>query len=147
MAHLRKQLRDRAVADLTGLATTGSKIYASRVYPLTTANLPGLCVYTREESVEVTTINSPRTLIRELALIVEGYAASTTVLDDTLDQIALEVEKALAADITLNNLAKTIKLQSVDAEYSDEGEQPVGIIRLTYAVEYAALENNPEATN
>ena len=85
--------------------------------------------------------------MRELTLIVEGYAASTTVLDDTLDQIALEVEKALAADITLNNLAKTTKLQSVDAEYSDEGEKPVGIIRLTYAIEYAALENNPEATN
>ena len=34
MAHLRKQIRDDVVTTLTGLSTTGSKVYASRVYPI-----------------------------------------------------------------------------------------------------------------
>ena len=52
MAHLRKQIRDNVVTALTGLSTTGSRVYASRVYP----NLPGLCVYTKSESVEILTM-------------------------------------------------------------------------------------------
>lgn len=144
MAHLRKQLRDRAITDLTGLTTTGSNVYASRVYPMASGNLPGICVYTRDESIEVSTIVPPRTQMRELRLVIEGYAVSTTVLDDTLDQIALEVEEAMAGDITMNGLAKTIRLQSVEADYSDEGERPAGMVRLIYVIEYAAVENDLE---
>ena len=34
MAHLRKQIRDNVVTALTGLSTTGSRVYGSRVYPM-----------------------------------------------------------------------------------------------------------------
>jgi hypothetical protein len=47
LAHLRKQIRDNVVTALTGLSTTGSRVYGSRVYPMAAANLPGLCVYAR----------------------------------------------------------------------------------------------------
>lgn len=46
-AVLRKQIRDNVVTTLTGLSTTGSRVYASRVYPMAAANLPGLCVYAK----------------------------------------------------------------------------------------------------
>ena len=51
MAHLRKQIRDNFVTALTSLSTTGSRVYASRVYPMAAANLPGLCVYAKSEEV------------------------------------------------------------------------------------------------
>jgi len=82
--------------------------------------------------------------MRELQLVIDGYAVATSNLDNTLDQIALEVEEAMAGDVTLNSLAKTIVLQSVDADYSDEGERPAGMVRLLYVIEYAALENDLE---
>ena len=31
--HVRQQIRERIATDLTGLTTTGSKVYQSRVYP------------------------------------------------------------------------------------------------------------------
>jgi hypothetical protein len=96
LAHLRKQIRDNVVTALTGLSTTGSKVYASRAYPMAAANLPGLCVYARSEEVETTTITRPRTQFRTLTLTVEGFAVATPGLDNTLDAISLEVEEGLA---------------------------------------------------
>ena len=106
MAHLRKQIRDNVVTALTGLSTTGSRVYASRVYPMAAANLPGLCVYAKSEEVETTTITRPRTQLRTLTLSVEGFAVATSGLDNTLDAISLEVEEALAADPSRSSLAK-----------------------------------------
>jgi len=68
LAHLRKQIRDNVVTVLTGLSTTGSRVYASRVYPMAAANLPGLCVYTKSESVEILTMTPPRSQLRTLSL-------------------------------------------------------------------------------
>ncbi len=94
MAHLRKQIRDNVVTALTGLSTTGSRVYASRVYPMAAAKLPGLCVYAKSEEVETTTTTRPRTQLRTLTLSVEGFAVATSGLDNTLDAISLEVEEA-----------------------------------------------------
>ena len=144
MAHLRKQIRDNVVTALTGLSTTGSKVYASRVYPMAAANLPGLCVYARSEEVETTTITRPRTQFRTLTLSVEGFVVATSGLDNALDAISLEVEEALAVDPSRSNLAKDTRVETIEAEYVDEGEQPVGTIRIDVAVEYAALETDLE---
>jgi len=40
--HLHKQIRAALVTKLTGLATSGARVYANRLYPLDSANLPGL---------------------------------------------------------------------------------------------------------
>ena len=40
--HLHKQIRDALVTKLTGLTTSGARVYANRLYPLDSANLPGL---------------------------------------------------------------------------------------------------------
>ena len=64
MAHVRKQIRDNIVTTLTGLATTGSNVYRTRVYPLAENKLPGLAIYTDTEEVEVQTINPPRTQVQ-----------------------------------------------------------------------------------
>jgi hypothetical protein len=130
LAHLRKQIRDNVVTALTGLSTTGSRVYASRVYPMAAANLPGLCVYAKTEEVETTTITRPRTQFRTLTLSVEGFVVATSGLDNTLDAISLEVEEALAIDPSRSNLAKDTRVESIEAEYVDDGEQPVGTIRI-----------------
>ena len=95
MAHIRKLIRDNIETTLTGLATTGSNVFGSRVYPIQSARMPGLCVYTSSETIEAQTIKPPRGLIRSLEVSVEAYVESATA-DDVLDQIAAEVEAAMA---------------------------------------------------
>ena len=47
--HLRQQIRERIGTTLTGLSTTGSNVYQSRVYQLEDSNLPALLIYTKSD--------------------------------------------------------------------------------------------------
>ena len=142
--HLRRQIRERAATTLTGLSSTGSNVFQSRFYPMESAGLPGLCIYTKDETAEISVMGATRTVQRDLDLVVEGYAKTATNLDDTLDQIGKEIEVAMAGDIDLNSLADDSYLSSVETSYSAEGETPVGIIRYNYSVIYSNAENAPD---
>jgi hypothetical protein len=142
--HLRQQIRTRVVTLLTGLTTTGARVYASRIYPMADANLPGLTIYAAEETADIATLATPRRSQRELSLIVEGRAKAITGLDNTLDTICTEVEKALAADPSLNGLANDQWLTRTSMELSGDGEQPVGVVTLEYTIRYDVAENTPD---
>ena len=144
MSHVRQQLRERAATTLTGLSTTGSKVYQSRVYPLGNSNLPGLLIYTKSEDSETVTMSGARTLLRNLSLVIEGYVKAVSNYDDTVDTIAKEVETAMGNDVTLNGLAKNSYLESTEIQYDGEGEKPVAVVSLTYSVEYMTKENAPQ---
>ena len=142
--HLRRRIRERAASTLGSLSTTGSMVYQSRIYPMETASLPGLCIYTNDESVDIASIGSTRTLFRELNLMVEGYASASSNLEDALDQIGMEVEVAMSGDIKLNNLAMDSRLTNVEVSLSGEESSSTGVIRYTYLVTYQNAENTPD---
>ena len=144
MAHLRQSIRERIATDVSGLSTTGSNVFQSRVYPVEDGSLPCLLVYTTSEESEVDTMESPRQMKRLLNVIVQGVVGATTP-DDTLDTISKEVEVAIAGDVTINSLAKNSFLSSTEIEYNAEGAKPIGIVRLNYVVEYRNLDNAPES--
>ena len=147
MAHVRKQIRDAVVAAVTGLTTTGSNVFRNRVYPIEQANLPGLCVFTRTEAVVFDTMTLARSIARNLEIMIEAYVVGTANYDNTLDQIAVEVEEALAADVTLGGLAKDVMVTAFEADFSGDGEQPVAIGRFTVMVEYRTKENDVETAS
>ena len=143
MAHARQTIREQVGTTLTGLATTGSNVYQSRVYPLQESNLPALLIYTKEESSEAIVMGSNRVIQRELTLAVEAYVKTNSNSDDTIDTIAEEVETAIGADSTLNNKAKDVFLVSTDINYVGEGENPVAVATLNFLVSYCTDENDP----
>ena len=143
--HLRRQIRERAATTLTGLTTTGSNVFQSRVYPMESAGLPGLCIYTTEETVEMQSMGGTRNVSRDLTLIVEGYATDSANVDDTLDQIGKEIEVAMSGDITLNDLAQDSYLSSVEITLSGDGSTGIGKITHSYLVVYQNAENAPDA--
>ena len=144
MAHLRQSIRERIATDVTGLTTTGSNVFQSRVYPIEDSKLPCLLVYTTSEDSEVTEMASPRPMTRTLNVVVQGVVGATTP-DDTLDLISKEVEVALAGDVTINSLANNSFLSSTEIEFNAEGAKPIGTVILNYIVEYRNLDNNPES--
>jgi hypothetical protein len=144
MAHVRKQIRDAIITALTGLSTTGSNVFRSRIYPLESNKIPGLCVFSKSEATTFDTLTRPRSINRVLEIGVEAYVKATSDYDNTLDTIAVEVEEAIASDVTLGNLAKDTQVTSFEADFSGEGEQPVAIGRFTVEVIYRTLENDVE---
>jgi len=142
--HIRQQIREKIGTTLTGLTTTGSNVYESRVYPLENTNLPALIIYTKSETSEPIVIGTQRLMSRELSVVVEGYAKATSNFDDTIDTISKEVEAAIAADRTLDGLAKDTYLESTEIEFNAEGEKPLGYVSLTFLTNYYVKENAPD---
>lgn len=145
MAHVRKQIRDNIVTTLTGLTTTGSRVYRTRVYPLGESKLPGLGIYTDTEEIEIQTINPPRTQLRTLTVTVDAFVKGVSNFDNDLDTICEEVEEALAADITRGGLAKDTRVTGFESDFSGEGDQPVANGKISVTVQYVTLENAVDA--
>ena len=142
--HIRQQIRERAGTVLTGLTTTGSNVFQTRVYPLENTNLPALVIYTKDETSEPIVVSTNRLMSRELELIIEVYVKQTSNFDDEIDKICKEVEIAISADTTLNGLAKDCYLQSTSIEYNTEGEQPLSYAVLTFLTNCYVQENAPD---
>ena len=143
MTHVRQQIRERVGTVVTGLSTTGSNVFQSRVYPLQDVNLPALLVYSTTEDSEADVIGTALSTNRIVNIVIEGYVKATTDFDDTVDTICEEVETALANDRTLNGLAKFSQLTGTEINYNGEGETPVGVVTLTYQVQYRTATNAP----
>jgi hypothetical protein len=142
--HVRQQIREHVGTILTGLTSTGDRVYQSRVWPLNADTMPALLVYTTTETSETDTMGPTLTLNRELVLIVEAYVRNITVYDDLIDTICSEIEVAMAADRTLGGLAKFSFLSGTDISYNGEGEQPVSIVTLEFAIQYRTAVNAPD---
>lgn len=141
--HLHRQIREAVETLLTGLTTTGARVYANRLQPMADANLPGLRVFMDDEECEQLTIHTPVVQDRRLTMIVECCAKDATSLDDTLDASSNEVEVALASGITLNG--KVLPCVYTGMQFDDAlSDKPVGIKRLRFFVTYSAASNAPD---
>lgn len=144
MAHVRQQIRDRVASIITASATlVKRRVYKSRIYPLTEGNLPAVTVYTGQEVSSLQTIGS-RTLMRNLDVAVDVYVRVTENFDRDVDNIAVQIEEAIANDFTINGLAKEAVLTGTDIDFSGDTEQPVGIARLTFSIRYITAINDVE---
>lgn len=141
--HLHKQIRDALVTKLTGLATSGARVYANRLAMLPDALAPTLLITLDEESVTGSTVSAPAMLERELRLTVAAVAKASSALDDTLDQMSKEVETALAAGITV--ASRTLDVFYAGMSFTDEqSDKPVGIKRMNFTIPFSAMTNAPD---
>jgi len=142
--HVRKQIRSAVETLVTGLTTTGTRVFASRVYPLEAADLPGINLYVEDETVETGSLPAPRGQDRVLLLHIETHAQHLSTLDDQLDTSAKEIEGAMSADITVGGLAKSVDLIGTEFDLTGDANKPTGCARLKYAITYATRENAPD---
>lgn len=136
MAHVRKAIRDRFISTLTsGVSLVSSRVFGSRVYAVTDAELPAITVYTGSETSDRLSMGLSD-LTRELSVEVDAYVKATDTFDDSVDAISVQIEEAIGGDFTVNGLAKHAFLVSTDINFSGEAEQPIGIAKLTFNVRY-----------
>lgn len=144
--HLRKRIRAAVVASgvLGNLTTTETRVYASRVADMQSANLPGLRIYTPEEQIEPVSMGEGRIRHHSLTLIVEACVKSNTTPDDTVDQICKEVQMALDANQTLGGLCKWIELRSFEQQLDGESDKTICMGRMTFEVFYVTAQSAPD---
>lgn len=134
--HARTQIRNALATLLTGLTTTGPRVFKSRTWPTRPGDYPALLIYAQggassaddEGDVQV------RQLERVERLVVEGLVRVTgEEPDDLLDAIALEVERQVATDETLGDLVDPMELQATALNVALHGEARIGVVKLSFA--------------
>jgi hypothetical protein len=144
MTHVRRQIRDTAVTAATGLTTTGSRVFSTRLFPLGQADLPCWVVSTDgDEAAQIITIGTTPKLERSLALEFNGFARAIADLDDTLDGMCAELEAVIVPSAF--SMVKEMWLESTEFQVSaDELDNLFGVVTLTYRVIYHVNQGAPE---
>jgi hypothetical protein len=146
MTHRAETIVATVTTKVTGLATTGARVFRGREYPLEAAGLPGLLVYLGPDE---PVAEYSQTLIDSLLTIhILGVVKSITEqVDTTLNRIREEVAVALQADYTqgLSFVLDTREGESEEPDISNEGEQPAASLRLTWRFLYRRSRLNPGA--
>lgn len=137
MPHQRKLIREAVKAALVAAGTAAAdRVFETRLVPWRTAQLPAISVYSRSED-GITVESEPRVLRRPLSLVIEGVVIANQDVDDALDALSLEIERAMHADPTLGDVCGDSYLASVELGMMDvEGARPMGAVQLVYAVTY-----------
>lgn len=143
MAHQRKLIRDAVKAALIAEGTdAGTRVINNRtgVWPIRLLEQgPACSVYAVEEAVIPDSKNtSPKKLSRILTLAIEGavLAAPAGDVDDAIDELALQIERAMHRDQTFGDTCGKSTLTGTLIEITTEGETEIGNVRLAYDVEY-----------
>ena len=143
MAHIRKQIRDAVKARLTGLPTTGPRVFPSLVYPLEDKELPAIRIYTIRDIPTVVAQGKPRKMQRGVQVVVEGVVKVNQSIEDELDEIGVEVEAALSGQ-ELRGLVKELTLEEATESLTMEGERQAGLLRMVFLAVLYIAENDPQ---
>lgn len=139
---IRNKIRDLLIAGNTAAA---DKVFANRVVPIQEDELPCITVYTNGETAEIYN-TAPRELERRLSVVVEIANKVEETIDESLDDLAKEVEYILDQDDTVGGTASDIVYQGSDLAIRDEGENLIGALRLTYEVKYYTYQGKDPET-
>ena len=143
MAHVRTTIRQAFVDTLKGHTVADDKVFDSRMYTIDESSLPSIIIFSNNEEILTTTIGLPRLQNRTLKITVECYGKATTGVNKLMDDLALEVEQLIYNNQPLKKLCKDYKLESTDMHLNSNGDKPVAVASLVFAVLYLTKENNP----
>lgn len=147
--HVRRQIREAFATRVTGLTTTGARVFQSRVFNLDAADLPALKIYTEVEDIQdqegISYPSQPDLQHRTILLRCEAVAKANADMDDTLDLMCSEVETAVSVDPALGGLAKIkCNLISTDIGLDGSTDKVVGRAVMSWRVVVLTMSNAPD---
>jgi len=146
MAHVRTQIRNAIAALCAGLPSTADRVFTSRLHPLSPAELPALRIHVDDEQILLDIVHSPAMLERTCTVRIECCSRDLESLDDTLDEMAKEVEHAIAGDSSLGGLLNgALTPDGIEIERDGEGDAPIGVLTLRYLAVYDVMNNAVDA--
>ena len=135
MTTKRESILDEIKSTLAGTTNVGTRIYRSKVTPLSRGETPALVIEPINDSPE-SSFSLPRldwSLSVRISVIVRG-----DVPDEVADPIVQSLHSKLMADLTLDGNAIDIQPGNVSFEMVDS-DQPAGVIGCEYVVRYRTL--------
>ena len=149
--HVRTQIREAVVTEVTGLTTTGTKVHDSRVWIFEDLDLPAINVTTIEDELAEESEGQGLSQTRLLTVVIEARVKATTDYAATLDNIDKEITEALAdatevqSSTTLKNLTLTVEWRGWEMTITDTQDQPVLLGVSTFLATYKVSTDDLES--
>ncbi|MFA5941418.1 MAG: hypothetical protein WC809_18855 [Sinimarinibacterium sp.] len=142
--HLRQQILAGFETVLTGLTTTATRCYLSRVRLLPRDHDNALLLRAGPESIETLSLYRPSPQLRRFRVEIAIVVRATDALDAAINVILAEVEVALAAAGVLTTIpAQSLAVAEVGAPQQVQGEQQAALAVVGVDVTYTATEGDP----
>lgn len=146
--HLRDQILDALKTTLTGLTTTGARVYADRTEALAENDRPGLTIIQGDESPpEYLTLAYPRTVRAEFTVSVNAYDARTAAQGDArkrANRICKEVQAAIGLDVDLGGLVHDTRTAGTSFELDGGSDNEAASAEMRYRIIYQFKETAPD---
>lgn len=133
MSTKRELILAKIKTQLAGTTGVGTRIYRSRVTPVSRDEGAVLIYEPLSDNCEVRRNNFQWRLVVRFSIITRG--SKTKSLDEAADPTVLSIHSKLISDITLGGNAIDISPQSVSFDLVD-GDQPSGVVSLDYIIIY-----------
>lgn len=143
MKHARQKIREGVVTQLSA-SITDAAISRSKQGKVMT--FPHIDVYiaTEVSEMENNTIGAPRRYSRMATLIVSAAVQVSDNVDDAADDLAAQIETAMATDLTFSGLAVDSELFATNIETETKADALYARAELSYRVWYRTDASNPE---
>ena len=132
MTTKREQILARLLTNLANTTGVSTRIYRSRVVPLSRAESPAIVLEPVSDTVEQNTSlpTLDHTLTVKISVIARG-----DIPDNVADPIVESLHAKIMSDLTVNNLAIDVQPSDTSFELLD-ADQPGGVISCDYLVRY-----------
>jgi hypothetical protein len=138
MALAAAQVVDALAARMTGLPLTGSRVYTSRLWAVSEAELPAWRLTAEDESIEAQMADGTNQHL--LTVQCEGLVRATADVDDSMHALAAQGLTALCAVPALHGT----QLTSIERVTTSEGEAAVGAVRIRVVTRFFVHPAAPE---
>jgi hypothetical protein len=107
--------------------------------------MPCALVYSESEAVEqATKASQPTIQKRTIETAVYAFARSSPLIENSLDDLSEQIEKAIFADPTLQGLVSSTFLQNTALHIDGEPNAPIGAARLSFISTVHTREGIPQ---
>ncbi len=153
--HVRTLIR-RAIGGRLSDIPAFLPVFVGRRYAIQPDEMPCIVVYAQSPSTEQSRVQTMgktnRTLLRNTNVVIDIITQDADAIEDVLDGYGALVEAKLDEDVFLTQeehirLTHTLSLISSDhiaaAVKGANADIPIGVLRLTYEVQYVTLTGTP----
>ena len=142
MSHVRQQIRE-AFKTALDTALTGFTVYSARRYAINASKLPIVDMKFLNENAEYITMADRQD--RTASLYIRATLQATDAdIDNDLDDVAITIEEAVAAEGLFGGLLVDIGLMQTNFTDSADGDKALAEIVLRYDVVYRTNTNDVE---
>ena len=149
--HRKTAIRNAMIAALETTQTAGANVYVLPHKQLSAADTPSISISTGDRvQHEEQTIGTAQTRVLQSSLIVQAICINAETdtdecdVQDILDQVELEIERALHVDETLGGTIESIEFVDSGTELDIDSEAKYGALTLNYALTFTVDRTDPE---